>query len=212
MDEMKVDTGGGRQKTVRVNYPSNSLGSKTVEEKKVEKVIEGTVTTRKRGLRGKFSEAFLSEDSSSVGSYVILEVLVPAAKNMLSDAVSQGIERILFGDARPRQPNSRTNHTSYSTRYNDRPPRQPLNRQARANHDFREIIIETRADAEDVLERMRDLINSYNMATVADLYDLVGLTGDYTDDRWGWDDLRSAGVRAIRGGFILILPKTIPVG
>lgn len=90
-------------------------------------------------------------------------------------------------------------------------PRPVLSRQARANHDFGEIILATRAEAEDVLEQLRELINQYEIATVSDLYQLVGHTGEFTDDKWGWDDLRSASIRPIRGGYLLNMPRTQPI-
>jgi hypothetical protein len=141
-----------------------------------------------------------------------MEVLLPAFKNMLSDGVSKGVERLLFGDAHPSR-SSRTGYTNYNparripgSPYND--PRPPLSRQARTTHNFDDIIISSRAEAEDVLDRLRDLINEYEVATVSDLYDLVGLTGEFTDDKWGWYDLRSASVQPIRGGYLLRLPRT----
>jgi hypothetical protein len=160
---------------------------------------------------------FISEDGPSVMQYVVLEVMMPAAKNLISDVVSQGIERMLYGDSRPSRSSGRPGYTNYS-----RPPgagrsipmsdpRPALSRQARANHDFGEIILATRAEAEDVLEQLRELINQYEIATVSDLYQLVGHTGEFTDDKWGWDDLRSASIRPIRGGYLLNMPRTQPI-
>ncbi|HEY2455627.1 MAG TPA: hypothetical protein VGI71_24030 [Scandinavium sp.] len=221
MSEMKVDQGGGRESTARVNYPSNSKqGQKRESERaKPEKVVEGEVVQRKKSTAGRFLSKFISDDSQGVGEYVIMEVLLPAAKNMVSDAVSQGIERLLFGDAKPSRSGHRayTNYSRNATGQRYIPgspmsdPRPPLSRQARASHDFDDIIIASRAEAEEVLDRLRDLINQYEVATVSDLYDLVGLTGEFTDDKWGWDDLRSASIRAIRGGYLLNLPRTHPI-
>ena len=81
----------------------------------------------------------------------------------------------------------------------------------RATHDFGEIIFDTRGDAEIVLERMSDLISDYGMATVSDLYDFCGMTGEYTDDRWGWTSSRAFVVVRTRGGYILDLPKPSPI-
>jgi hypothetical protein len=216
---MKVDTGGGRERKIRVDYPSNSAKARqpASEKPKQDKIIAGEVSKRKRGFGGKLADTFLSEESPGVVNYIVMEVLVPAAKNMMSDAVSQGIERILFGDNRPRPGmGGRPGYTNYgrsavagAVRAAD--PRPILSRQARATHDFDEVILESRAEAEDVIDRLRDLISQYDVATVNDLYDLVGLTGEFTDDKWGWLDLRSASVRAIRGGYLLNLPRTVPI-
>jgi hypothetical protein len=90
-------------------------------------------------------------------------------------------------------------------------PRPPISRQQRAQHDFSDIIIQSRAEAEDVLDGLRNLIHQYEVASVSDFYGLVGLTGEFTDDKWGWYDLRSASIRAIRGGYVLMLPRTQPI-
>jgi hypothetical protein len=217
--DITVDAGGGRQQRIRVDYPSNSKTPKPAvsEKPKLEKIVEGEVRTRKPSLFRRVTHDFISEDGPSVMQYVVLEVMMPAAKNLISDVVSQGIERMLYGDSRPSRSSGRPGYTNYS-----RPPgagrsipmsdpRPALSRQARANHDFGEIILATRAEAEDVLEQLRELINQYEIATVSDLYQLVGHTGEFTDDKWGWDDLRSASIRPIRGGYLLNMPRTQPI-
>jgi len=212
---MNVDVGGGRQRTVKVDYPSNSKRARIDPEEdkpKQEKIVTGDVVTRKKGVGSKIYETFFSESSNSVVQYVVMEVLVPAAKNMISDAVSQGVERLMFGDIRPRATQgSRPGYTNHSRAQPQSTPQRTMTRQARTTHDFSDIILESRGDAEDVLDRLRFLIDKYDVATVNDLYDLVGISGEFTDDKWGWYDLRSASVRAIRGGYLLILPRTQPI-
>ena len=218
-EQMKVDTGGGREQKVRVDYPSNSKRAKQTppEKETVEKIIIGEVTRRKRGLVARVFGDFVADDSGTVLGYILTEVLVPAAKNAISDAVSQGIERMLFGETRPRSA-GRPGYTNYSRPFTQArhipgsdAVRPAMTRHARATHDFTDIIIASRGEAEDVIDRLRDLINTYEVATVSDLYDLVGLTGEFTDDKWGWSDLRSASVRPVRGGYMLHLPRTQPM-
>ena len=38
------------------------------------------------------------------------------------------------------------------------------------------------------ISSMQDIIKEYGFATVADLYDLVGVTGKYADNKYGWTD------------------------
>ena len=54
------------------------------------------------------------------------------------------------------------------------------------------IILENGAEADAVLSRMQDIINTYGFASVADLYDLVGITGEYTDNKYGWTNIDNA--------------------
>lgn len=214
------DAGGGRQRRARVDYPANSQRARTEPEKPAERpkqdpVVTGEVRKRKQGLGSRIFHDIVAEDGRSVVHYVVMEVLLPAAKSTISDVVSQGIERMLYGDTRPKR-GVRPGYTNYSQQavrssapLND--PRPTLSRQARATHEFNEVLIINRVDAEEVLDRLRDLINQYGFASVADLYELTGITGEFTDNSWGWDDLRSASIRPVRGGYILDLPRTIAI-
>ena len=60
---------------------------------------------------------------------------------------------------------------------------------------------------------MEDLLDQYKLVSVADLYDLVGISGDYTDNKYGWTNLRNARVERLRyeDGYILKLPKALPL-
>lgn len=211
------------------DYPSNSKNrppaAKDREPKKVQQVVSGEVVRRKKPLRKRFSETFVGGDARGVGSFVMLDVLIPAAKDAIADAFSQGIERMLFGEVRSssrrghgasRFGSTQYGHVSYNRptalqgRREDPRDRMP-SRRARANHDFDEIILSTRVEAEEVIDRLFDLVARYEQATVSDLYELVGVTGDYTDEKWGWTDIRGAGVTRVKGGYLLDLPRPEPL-
>ena len=65
---------------------------------------------------------------------------------------------------------------------------------------------------EEVLDKMFELLDTYQFVSVADLYDLVGVTGNYTDNKYGWTNLRGAEpVRMRDGGYALKLPKAYPI-
>jgi hypothetical protein len=210
------DDGAGRQKSMRVDYPGNSHKARPPkqyrQEKNVEKVINGEVVTRNKPMTSKLREAFSGDDTQSVISYIFFDVVIPAAKSMLADATSQFIERLLFGESR-RQSGGRQGYTSYNKMYssNSRPNRPEISQRGRATHNFGEVILSTRGEAEHVLDSLTALIDEYQVATVADLYDLVGITGNFTDDKWGWYDLRGSGISRIREGYLINLPQTQPI-
>lgn len=203
------------------NYPSNSNSKKQGKDegshkKKVDKVVTGEAIQRKKPLGSRIKETFTGEDARSVGSYILFDVFVPAAKAMLADAASQGAERLLFGDSSPRtrSGSGRSNYTSYNRMHSSSSgpsSRREISYRARATHDFDEIVVASRGEAEEVLDRLGDLVDSYDVASVADFYDLVGITGNFTDDKWGWADLRSASVRRVRDGYLISLPKPQPL-
>lgn len=86
-----------------------------------------------------------------------------------------------------------------------------MSRRGRSTHDFDEIILATRVEAEEVVDRLFDLVGRYESASVSDLYSLVGISGNFTDEKWGWTDLRGAGVERVRNGYLLDLPRPEPL-
>lgn len=208
------------------DYPSNSRAKNKApgaeaKPKKIESVVLGEVTRRKKPLSKRFADVFGGGNARSVWAYVMFDVLVPAAKDTFADAVSQGVERMVFGEARSssrrtgHRPGGPGGYVSYN-RYSPvggarREEPTTMSRRSRANHDFDEIILATRVEAETVIERLFDLVSRYESATVGDLYELVGVSGNYTDDKWGWTDLRGANVARVRNGYLLDLPKPEPL-
>nr|DAV39371.1 MAG TPA: hypothetical protein [Caudoviricetes sp.] len=69
------------------------------------------------------------------------------------------------------------------------------------------IIFESRDEAERVLDRLIAICIQRGVATVGDLYTLVGLSKSYIDENWGWRDLRSAHAIHTHNGYVLNLPK-----
>jgi len=222
---------------IKDEFPSNSKAKKVsktdeearFEDRKVEKVVSGKVIKKKKSVGKRAVETFFGDDFESVKDFVIQDVLIQAAKSMICDMVGWGgaAEMLLFGDKRggsryyrgrdTKQTSHRVNYGSYSsTSTNDRTrdARREMSRTSKTRHDFDEIVLETRGEAEEVLERLVDLTIDYDFASVADLYDLVGITPEFTDDKWGWADLSTASVgrvRGSRGGYIINLPRTQPL-
>ena len=65
------------------------------EDKKVEKVVTGTVKVKKKNEIGRLKDVFISEDVNNVKNYVLMDVLIPAVKKAISDIVTNGIDMIL---------------------------------------------------------------------------------------------------------------------
>lgn len=207
-------------------FPSNSQNPRPAQpekppEKVVTKIVEGTVSRRKKPLGARLREMFFADSEVSVLDYVMGEVLVPAFKDMVTDAVSQGFERMIYGETRPgrRRPNSsssgafgsnpnRVDYSRYSSsRRDDRPVRR-----SRSSHEFDEIVLSSRSEAQDVIDSLINYIQKYGRTSVADLYELVGETPHHTDSKWGWTDLDDARVRRVgNDSYLLDLPKNEPI-
>ena len=181
-------------------------------EKRVEKVVQGTVKTKKNNAR-KVADIFISEDIKNVKSYILLDVLVPAIKKALLDVITNGADMILYGG------NGRSNKRGTSdkilyTRYSDKSreyDRDYASVKTRTGYDYDDVILESRGEAERVLSQMNDLIGTYGYASIADLYDLVGLEAPYTHNKYGWSNIRNAEPVRVRDGYMLKMPKAIPL-
>lgn len=202
------------------NYKPNSDALKEQrsrvrpEEKKVEKVVTGVVKTKKKSKINNFMGNIISEDAKSVKTYVFGEVLIPAIKKAISDIVTDGIDIILYGESRGRNKRSTADRVSYRNYYDDRGTRPRMNeRQAimAGSYSYDDIILSSRGEAEDVLARMDELMDTYGLVRVADLYDLVGITGNYTDNKYGWTNIRNADIIRVRDGYMIKMPRAVPI-
>lgn len=185
-------------------------------KKKVDKVVSGSVKTKKKSSLSKFADTFIEEDKDTVVGYLLSEVLIPSFKKMVSDTIKTGIDKMLYGDAEVSRSNSPASKISYSKYYNDKSSygrssstAQVANR--RDTYEYNNIVLETRGDAEAVLMGMDDIIAKYEIVSVADLYDLVGIAGSYTDYKYGWTDIRSAKIERVRDGYVIRMPKALPL-
>lgn len=191
--------------------PSNSKASK--QPKQVTPVAQARLESQ-RG--GRLKNALVAETGKALFEYAVYDVIVP----MIKDAAAAMFNRALYGDGRGytvgRQPNSygRTDYGAYSRPRTDgsvRDPRRELSPRAKTQHNFDEVVFNDRAEADLVLDRLMDLIDTYGVATVADFYDLAGISTDYPDNSWGWERLGGAAIRRTRAGYILDLPRPITI-
>ncbi|QZE10611.1 hypothetical protein SEA_BILO_36 [Streptomyces phage Bilo] len=194
-------------------------------EKVIKKIVKGGgAIKRKRTMGRRVREIFgLEDDRKGVVESVIQDVLGPALRDAIADTITQTVERMIYGEAQHttrrnvnrRGPIGSSNHISYN-RYSTTPretagPR--MSPRGRASHDFGEIELRTRAQAEATIAQMQEFIDRFGHTSVADLYEMVDLDAEFTDEKWGWTDLYGADVRRTRSGtYILILPRTEPIG
>lgn len=204
---------------VRTDYAGNSDTEKeeTKEKREVTSVISGKVVdTGKKKWYRRLSESITGDDAKSVVSYVILDVAVPALRDMAFDIVKEGAQRAFYGEATPRNSRStrsgavRTNYgAAYKTASGGGEPirkEREMSKRARSTHDFREIAYENRADVEMVMDELLEAIRDYGEASVADYYKLSEIEPTWADNRWGWTEANDIGhPRRTRDGWMLEL-------
>lgn len=170
----------------------------------------------KTGPWRRIKAAFISEDGRSVGSYLAQDVLVPALKDLLMDLIQGGAERTLYGDSRIAPSRSRNggrsnNPERYSNILTSRGPerRREGPELRRVRNDFSNYIFRTAREAEVIADKLQDHLGQYEAVTVANFYEAMDITPDFTDNGFGWTDLRGIRVRKVRQGYILELPAPI---
>ena len=214
-----------------MDYQGNPNKDKTKEpqpEKKIEKVVTGEVIQKPKSIGHKFKSIFFGGNLRASGQVVLADVILPACRDLLVDAITNGARRYVYGESmyrRGRQPEYRS-RTEYNNpliarsypvdprdpRYSRSPrdPRvnipdqRPAYRSTKREQD--DIVLAQREDAELVVERLIDIIDKYEIATLADLYDLLGWQSSHIDNKWGWTYLNNVEVRQVRDGYLIDLP------
>lgn len=179
------------------------------ERQRPEPVVTSGVKIKKRS---KFAGAIISDDAKNVKSHAVMEIFIPALKKLVVDVVTDGVNMIFYGSKAPRG-TSIADRVSYR-QYSDPKVAARTSSAPRPSsvYDCDKIIIASRTDAEAVLSGLDDLIGTYGRATVADLYDLLNESHNYTDNNYGWYSIAEARVSpAIGGGWCLNLPRVVPI-
>lgn len=189
-------------------------------EKEIQKVVQGQVSVRKKGFLTKVKEAFIAADVKTAASTVADRTIVPMIKRTLADAVNNAVNVLLFGTAL--DPNNRwgsgtvfgglANTFRYSGQnINYSGISKPAPIQQSDIPTYNEIVLADRIDAERVLDELSDIIDRYGSASIADLYQAVGLPTVTTQYNYGWRSMKGADAVAVREGYLLKLPNAIPL-
>lgn len=179
------------------------------------KPIVTKVKREKKSFGAKLIQSITGKDTDGTGvtGYLLEEIILPAAKDMLVNAITSGTRMLIYGkDDGGRSSSSNTYHSSYrpSTNYQRSYSRGPVDNGPvqRTNHfNASTFLLDDRAEAEDVLATLQEQINEYGSASIADFYDLLGIESSYTDNTYGWSDLRTGRIIMKRNGYALDLPQ-----
>lgn len=177
------------------DFPGNS----DREKKEVKAVARGE---RKPSTKKKLVKAFLADDVTDIKDFFIYEVLIPSAKKLIDETV----HTILFGERKEKSPyRDYTSYSDYWSRGRDYRRPEPVRKKESQRFD-NEFWFRTERDAKEVLRSMNTIIESAGVCSVADLCRLSHISSDWTDNDYGWYDVRGVRIMRYRGGYILDLP------
>jgi hypothetical protein len=213
---------------IDARFPGNSYNQKKKEaqepKQKLEKVIKGSIVQKKKTLGARFASTFFGGSLKIAWNYILLSVLVPTIQNLFVDTVKGGVESWVFGEKgvnRNRGQEQNRPVVQYGGYFvNPRPTTIPQQRSDvlvfdNLIFDGRQLptdpphLGQAKADADRVQSGLLEILGKYGAVTVADLNNLIGRTGEFTDQNWGWTNLSTSSVGRVREGFLLNLPRPI---
>ena len=192
-------------------YTPNSHKYHNEQKERAQKVTTGVVKTKKKSSVSKLADVFIAEDIGSVKSYVWTDVLVPAFKKTLYDAFTNGLDMLLNGATGRSYKKGSSGFVSYSD-FSKREGNSPSEPKTRTRFSYDDIAFESRGEAEEVLTRMDEILATYKQVSIADMYDLAGISCPYTYNDYGWTNINNAEiVRTRDGDYIIKLPRVTPI-
>lgn len=210
------------KKTERVE--AEVIADVDVEKKEVQKLVSVKPKKAKKGLFKRLVTGVVGpEGLPGIGQYVNEEIVVPAVKNILFDAITSGISMVLYGEkggkttrggGRPYNSYYSGSKTTYNTtnysRYSPSNHREESvdNRVRPARYGVEDYVIEDRFEASNVLVALTEYAEMYNRVAVADYYEMINVESDYTDNNYGWtyDSISRASIMPVRNGYIIKFP------
>lgn len=199
-----------------VALPGNT--DKAKEGASPEKKVIAKAKVQKKSAIKEALRTFFAQDLPEIAEHLVIDVAIPAAKNAITDMVTQGIQQLLYGEVDPRR-RSTSGYTSYSSssrsdrgrayyesrRSERREPRQPK------PTNVEDLVFDTRGEAVDVIEYVAESVEQYGQVSVADLMSSVGIQPRYTDERWGWTTIDAFEIRQIREGWLVSADRPEPL-
>ena len=197
-------------------YKSNSNRSKELtridppEEKRVEAVATGKIK-KKSGFR-KITDLIIQDDVENVKSYILMDVVVPSIKKAIADTVKDGIDMLIYGSPRGSSSNSGYTYRRDYRRMSEERVSTPRRRYGSDMCDFDDIVFPTRASAENVLVKLDEIIDEYKVASVGDFYQSADITDfSWTYNKFGWTDIGTARIVRSYDGWVIKMPKALPL-
>ena len=169
--------------------------SNLTAQRKRDKVVSEKTTTRKKTEVEK-----IATDISSVKSTVISDIVIPTVKQLISEMIKTSVDMLLFHEVRRDDRRPTASKISYNSYYDDR-SRYTTPNATRNAYDYDDVVFQTRGDAESVLGAMEEIVDQFDIVSIADFYELSDIPNpNFTTTKYGWTNLRTAEVIRLRGG------------
>lgn len=176
------------------------------EKKKLKPVVTtAEVTKQKKSFSKRLMSTFIQGTKEEITDYLIQDVLVPGAKNLMLDT----IEMIFFNktSSRGRSKRDRDGYTDYRSSYGKKRHERERRKREEEDVDYRDVVLTDREAAYEVVDQLQYRIEETGEASIADLLDLVNLPTKPSDNDYGWERKSDISVRRVSNGWLIDVPR-----
>ena len=183
------------------------------EERKRRVVSKDDITHKRSGI-SKFVNTFIKGDMTSVVGHLVDDILIPSAFETINDMGHNLVDGMMGMGADSKSSKKgyysrKKGHTSYDKISSGKSSKSSISRSGsrRRSLQFDDILFDERRDAEEVLAMLRSDLeeNDWGTVSVSDFYDKYEEVTDveirprdFTEEKYGWEDLDDARVVAVR--------------
>lgn len=193
---------------------SNLAKSKAVQSERSEvhekqpAVAQGRLKPAKK--RTRLSEVFTAEDTGSVASFVFTRLVIPRLQVLAVDTIN-AVARAIFLGERTSEPSRKKpgGYTSYQGYYegNKAKPKLSSSKKTSGSYQFQEVIVDSYGDAQLILDKLDEILESQGYVTVSDLYEAADLPCPFTGNYYGWDNISAARITTDSDGYLIEMPQ-----
>jgi len=208
----------GNNIIVTTNNLNNSNRNRREEDEKelpevsTEKRSRPTARVKKEGFWSKFKRSLFGENVENVGEHMLFDVGIPALKATMADMVVNGIEVLLWGEARSGRRGDYRNYSAASLSGSSRSERRERDRR---RITYEDISFDTKSDANEFLSEVLDYVKEYGKITIAVYSSILNkytdekIESSWRDDEKGWfkEDFRGVEPIRTRNGWDIDLPN-----
>lgn len=186
----------------------------------------GKVKAAKVGFGRRVIDYFMPGDFMTVKDDLVKEVFLPSLKDTLVEMVTDIIHGVAYGNEAPARYKFSSGRFANSVGNN---VRKNVNKNRfvqtsidggttlRRNEklDYRNVKVQSRRNAEEIIKYLEDIIKNSEYATVGDLYELLEWDQTPFVEKWGWYDLSNCRIKNIREDgemwYLIIFPQPVDV-
>ncbi len=192
----------------------DSLVNKDVSQdtKKIDYTSPKGKVTLKKSKMNSLGKSIIQGSITDAITSAFTELIIPAGRDLLFNVIISVSQTLVYGESEPPSTSNGVNRIPYSSISNYNRVGRPTSRVQKIRQRPEDgFIFERKSDADTIIEELREACDSFGVVTVQALYEICDKTAPYTANKYGWMNLNDARVERTRDGYVLKLPRSMPL-